>query len=187
MTRNLNQIQQILEHFRIPMPQVEFTETNEIDPTTLKYCRYCGILTCPQQSFEIIQKNCAHKPRKIRLNSRTLPSQLFSNRNMLAQEFKPEAVEISYSEEIPIEEEIFVDGESSDLVKLVAASAKLLDLPHFVPSERTSVTIAAAKCFFEAFNIEKHRTNSVPGNRAAFSIKKSPLRLVTSSHLPSRN
>ena len=150
------------------------SETNEIDPTTLKYCRYCGIPHMPQQSFEIIQKNCAHKPRKIRLNSRTLPSQLFSNRNMLAQEFKPEAVEISYSEEIPIEEEIFVDGESSDLVKLVAASAKLLDLPHFVPSERTSVTIAAAtKCFLRHLISKSIEQIPVPGNRAALD-QKSP-------------
>lgn len=145
----------------------------EIDPSTLKYCRYCGIPHMPQHSFEIIQKNCAHKPRKIRLNSRTLPSQLFSANNMLAQEYQP-AINIGSSfEEISIEE-VFVNQESSDLVKLVASSTKLLDLPHFVPSERTSVVISSAtKCFLKQLISKSIEQIPAPGNRAALD-QKSP-------------
>ena len=150
------------------------SSTSEIDPTNLKYCRYCGIPHMPQHSFEIIQKNCAHKPRKIRLNSRTLPSQLFTSKNMLTQEYQP-VVKSSFNfEEIPIEEEKFVDEGSSDLVKMVASSIKLLDLPHFVPSERISVTIAAAtKCFLRHLMLKAIEQIPAPGNRAALD-QKSP-------------
>lgn len=146
----------------------------EIDPTGLKYCRYCGIPHMPQHSFEIIQKNCAHKPRKIRLNSRTLPSQLFSAKNLLAQEFQPVLNDVSNFEEISIKEEIFVNEESPDLAKLVASSTKLLDLPHFVPSERTSVVISAAtKCFLKHLISKSIEQIPAPGNRAALD-QKSP-------------
>lgn len=144
-----------------------------IDPESLKYCRYCGIPHMPQHSFEIIQKNCAHKPRKIRLNSRTLPSEILSNCIIYNQDlqFMPETIHIK---EIPIEEESFVGPESSDALKMTAACIKLLDLPHFLPTERTSFTIAAAvKCFLRSLLMKSIEQIPSPNNRAALD-QKSP-------------
>lgn len=144
-----------------------------IDAAVLKYCRYCGVPHMPQNSFEIIQKNCAHKPRKIRLNSRTLPSQLFTSTNMLVQEFQPPPKNIA---EVGIHEEneTFVTEKSVDFVKFVASCAKLLDLPHFLPTERTSFVIAAAtKTFLKTLISKSSEQIPAPGNRAALD-QKSP-------------
>lgn len=44
----------------------------------LKYCRYCGLSHFPQERFEILQKNCTFKPRKLHLSSRTSSSTMLS-------------------------------------------------------------------------------------------------------------
>ena len=147
--------------------------SGEVDHENLKYCRYCGIPHMPQHSFEIIQKNCAHKPRKIRLNSRTLPSELLSNCHIMEQELDivPKSSNIP---EISLEKELFVDSESSNLVKMVSSSTKLLDLPCFVPIEKTSFVIAAAtKCFLKNLLSNSIEKIPLPNNRAALD-QKSP-------------
>lgn len=159
----------------LPQNSEEFNHEN------LKYCRYCGIPHMPQHSFEIIQKNCAHKPRKIRLNSRTLPSEILSNCYVLEQELNivPESSNIA---EISRENELFVDSESSDLVKMAASCTRLLDLPCFVPIERTSFVIAAAtKCFLRNLLSKSIEQIPAPSNRAALD-QKSPC-ILTPLHI----
>jgi hypothetical protein len=147
----------------------------------LKYCRYCGIPHMPQHSFEIIQKNCAHKPRKIRLNSRTLPFEILSSCYILEQELHivPKS---SNSPELALETESLVNAESSNLVKMTASCTKLLDLPCFVPIERTSFVIATAtKCFLRNLLYKSIEQIPAPSSRAALD-QKSPS-ILTPLHI----
>lgn len=172
------------------LPNISVNANDVIDPVrnseelnyeNLKYCRYCGIPHMPQHSFEIIQKNCAHKPRKIRLNSRTLPTEILSNCNILDQEnnFVPKHLN---SQEISLEDELLASAESSNLVKMVASCTKLLDLPCFVPTERISLVIAVAtKCFLRNLLSKSVEQIPAPSNRAALD-QKSPS-ILTPLHI----
>ena len=143
----------------------------EFDAESLKYCRYCGVPHMPQHSFDIIQKNCALKPRKIRLNSRTLPLEIFSNSILQNQDFHYEPMSVD-SNEIPIEEEIFVNSDSPDAVKMVAAGVQLLDLTHFLPTEGTSLLIATAtKCFLRSLLLKSIEQIPPSNSRAALDQK----------------
>lgn len=48
----------------------------------LKYCRYCGLAHFPQDRFDVLQKNCSIKPRKLHLSSRSMASELFEKYQM---------------------------------------------------------------------------------------------------------
>lgn len=153
---------------------INIEKPSAIDPKNLKYCRYCGIPHMPQQSFEVIQKNCAHKPRKIRLNSRTLPSELFSHCKLYDHDlqFVSNKDESTYETKKSLEPEVFVSSDSSDFVKLVATSAHLLDLPHFLPFENVSFTLAAAvKCFLRHLITKSIKNIPDPSLRAALDQK----------------
>ena len=155
--------------------------SEEFNYQNLKYCRYCGIPHMPQHSFEIIQKNCAHKPRKIRLNSRTLPSEILSSCNVLDHEIHilPKSSNLP---EISLEDELLVNAESSNLVKMVASCTKLLDLPCFVPIEETSFLIASVtKCFLRNLLKKSIEQIPAPSNRAALD-QKSPS-ILTPLHI----
>lgn len=39
---------------------------------SLMFCRFCGLAHLPQDKFEVLQKNCSLRPRKIHLSSRTM-------------------------------------------------------------------------------------------------------------------
>jgi hypothetical protein len=48
---------------------------------SLLYCRFCGLAHLPQDKFEILQKNCSLRPRKIHVTSRTPSQDLFNSQN----------------------------------------------------------------------------------------------------------
>ena len=49
----------------------------------LLYCRFCGLPHLPQDRFEVLQRNCSLRPRKIHLSSRTTANEMMSKFNML--------------------------------------------------------------------------------------------------------
>ena len=67
------------------------------DISSLMYCRYCGVPHQPQDRFETIQKNCSHKPRKIRFITRSSVSNLFE-RAAIPQGPKGEPVSFDFPE-----------------------------------------------------------------------------------------
>lgn len=52
---------------------------------SLHYCRYCGLAHFPQDRFEVLQKNCAMRPRKLHLSSRSTASDLVSTFSLAAE------------------------------------------------------------------------------------------------------
>lgn len=51
----------------------------------LLYCRFCGLAHLPQAKFDVLQKNCSLRPRKIHLSSRTSASELMSQFELLPE------------------------------------------------------------------------------------------------------
>lgn len=66
----------------------EFEEA-EVPADSLLYCRFCGVPHFPQDKFEILQKNCSFRPRKIHVSSRTPASDLLDR-----YDFYPESSEV---------------------------------------------------------------------------------------------
>lgn len=44
----------------------------------LQFCRYCGLAHFPQERFEVLQKNCSMRPRKLHLSSRTTAAEIIA-------------------------------------------------------------------------------------------------------------
>lgn len=88
----------------------------------LLYCRFCGLAHLPQAKFDVLQKNCSLRPRKIHLSSRTSASELISQFELLP--------------------------ENSDLVKRLKQEhlGPLYIVPnaHIMPEERASASITPA-------------------------------------------
>ena len=53
--------------------------------SALQYCRYCGLAHFPQDRFEVLQKNCSMRPRKLHLSSRSTASDLVSSFSLAAE------------------------------------------------------------------------------------------------------
>ena len=147
------------------LQQHSHPETHDsIDPASLKYCRFCGVPHMPQHSLEIIQKNCINRPRKIRFNSRTLPSEIFSNCKVLDKEF---SFSVSNSGSEPLNETL-IDDDSCDSVKFVAACVDILDLPFFIPSKQVcSILAFAMKSFLKDLMLKSIKNTPEPSSRAA--------------------
>jgi hypothetical protein len=60
-------------------------EELDLAPEKLLYCRFCGLAHLPQDKFEILQKNCSIRPRKIHVSSRTPSSDLISRFELLPE------------------------------------------------------------------------------------------------------
>jgi transcription initiation factor IIF auxiliary subunit len=56
----------------------------------LHFCRYCGLAHFPQERFEVLQKNCSMRPRKLHLSSRTTAAEIIAGFAVAAE---PPAVE----------------------------------------------------------------------------------------------
>lgn len=50
---------------------VEHTNGGKVDHSQFYYCRFCGVAHHPQDKFDILQRNCCYRPRKIHISSRT--------------------------------------------------------------------------------------------------------------------
>lgn len=149
-----------------------FTPVQEvINPHYLKYCKYCGLPHHPQTSFGILQKNCAMKPRKIRVSSRSVPWGLFNNGDETGgsgdKEDKCSAEGGGYfgndaDKNAPLNES------ASNEEKLVAAVASQLDLSSLqVPTISATVMMLAATRIFMKRLLEAAASNvPSPAQRA---------------------
>jgi hypothetical protein len=128
-----------------------------INPHYLKYCKYCGLPHHPQTSFGILQKNCAMKPRKIRVSSRSVPWNLFT----ASEEFEGKKSPSSHGGLIDLSNSIIqpgdpdqpspIDEDASGEEKLIAAVASQLDLPclHVPTEDTTAVLLSATQVFLK--------------------------------------
>lgn len=66
------------QHTSKTAPAGAITAKEKIDLASLKYCRYCGLAHEPQERFATLQKNCAHKPRRIKLSTKTSSAPLLT-------------------------------------------------------------------------------------------------------------
>lgn len=64
----------------------ETLNLSNMDIRSLRYCRFCGIPHSPQEHFEILQKNCSKRPRKIHLSTRTSASMLLAPFEKITQD-----------------------------------------------------------------------------------------------------
>lgn len=58
-------------------------ESTQDSWTNLLFCRFCGLAHLPQDKFEVLQKNCSLRPRKIHVSSKTMGHDLLSNYELL--------------------------------------------------------------------------------------------------------
>jgi hypothetical protein len=54
------------------------TRTLDSAPATVLYCRFCGTPHVPQDRFEVLQRNCSLRPRKVHVSSRSSATEIIS-------------------------------------------------------------------------------------------------------------
>ncbi len=136
-----------------------------VNPHFLKYCKYCGLPHHPQTSFGILQKNCAMKPRKMKVSSKSTPWHLFST--PLAETRPPrKAVKALSADDCPI------DDSASDQEKLVAALASQLELSCFQEPtvSGTSMLLAATRIFLKGLLVDSARNVPLQTQRAMLDM-----------------
>lgn len=58
-------------------------EASNVPFQDLFFCRFCGLAHLPQEKFDVLQRNCSSRPRKIHVSSRSSSTDLFSKYVML--------------------------------------------------------------------------------------------------------
>lgn len=155
-----------------------------VDSKSFKYCRYCGVPHMPQKSFEIIQKNCAHRPRKIRLSSRTAPTELFSGCTIHETEvqFSLDDGKRKHDNVPNLTDIVTVHDKSKVFVKLVAANIQALNLFKFHLDEDPTIAIAAAvKCFLK--NLISKSLDYVPNQNSKAALDQNLPSVLTPLHI----
>jgi len=104
------------------------------DLVALLYCRYCGLAHFPQERFELLQKNCAMRPRKLHLSSRSTAADLVAARPPL--EPKQQVGSIASIDAAtplvttagPTEDDVELDGEWTEEGRWVQSAVQSLEL-----------------------------------------------------------
>lgn len=60
-------------------------DDSNVSPEDLLYCRFCGLAHLPQDKFDILQKNCSLRPRKIHVTSKTSSADLLGRFELLPE------------------------------------------------------------------------------------------------------
>lgn len=108
---------------------------------SLQYCRYCGLAHFPQDKFDVLQKNCSMRPRKLHLSSRSTASELVASFVVSAEpipEIKRSRVIESYEME-PSEPPVDTWSEEEQWTNQAVAS---LELPSYQPRRDTCSLLA---------------------------------------------
>lgn len=108
----------------------------EAELKSLQYCRYCGLAHFPQDKFDVLQKNCSMRPRKLHLSSRSTASELVANFVVSAEpipEIKRSRVIESYEME-PSEPPVETWSEEEQWANQAVVS---LELPSYQPRRDT--------------------------------------------------
>lgn len=58
-------------------------ETRQDSVNKLLFCRFCGLAHLPQDKFDVLQKNCSLRPRKIHVSSKTMGQDLLGSYELL--------------------------------------------------------------------------------------------------------
>lgn len=155
-----------------------------VDPKSLKYCRYCGVPHMPQQNFDVSQKNCMHRPRKIRLSSRTTQTDLFSRCIMHDGEVEHMAeVDVEETERLEDSGTVdMIDESADDCDKFAAAIAVQLGLSALRPTCGVSAVLSAAvKCFLR--DLTKQAIKHVPTEAARGALDQKLPAILTPMHV----
>ena len=128
--------------------------TLELDSSAVnpnwRYCRYCGVPHMPQPSFDIIQKNCAHRPRRIKISTRSNANDLFVNCKLSDKEIKFIGKETDLLHELTASQleltgpDDYVSRSDSEILKFVSANVHSLSLTNYKPVTSTSLLIFSA-------------------------------------------
>lgn len=117
------------------------------DLVALKYCRYCGIAHYPQDRFDLLQKNCSLKPRKLHLSSRTSAKDLLGAFNITSHpQHLHSEMPSSLGDLEPLLEHFDAaarDEDYQDQHRWLAAKICELDLPMIQPLLSYSVVEAS--------------------------------------------
>lgn len=121
----------------------------EGDLQKLQYCRYCGLAHFPQEKFEILQKNCAMRPRKLHLSSRSTATELVSKFTIATEPINEVKKSRIIEAHVQIPGEI-PPGEWEDEERWIHESINQLDLSSYQPQKETAKSILlATKAFIK--------------------------------------
>lgn len=116
---------------------------SEDELRALQYCRYCGLAHFPQDKFDVLQKNCSMRPRKLHLSSRSTATELISRFPQTAEP-APETKKPRIIEQLVADPAERPQSQWAAEAQWASDAVAQLDLPAYQPREDTCDALVGA-------------------------------------------